>query len=325
MSGPVTAIVLGGSAGVGRAVVSALLDEGHRVGVIARGQARLDEIAAAHGDRVAVASADVADAEALEAAVRGIVGSGDALRVWVNCAMATSFSPFAEVTPEEFDRIVRVTFLGQVNGTRIALKLMERGNIVNVGSGLGYRPVPLQAAYVAAKHAINGFTGALRSELIAEKRPIQLSLVQLPAINTPQFTWAKNRLAHKPQPAPPIFAPELAAKAVVQAAKTGARELLVGKSVLKLVFGDMLLPDYIDRRMSRDGVESQHSDMPEPGGRPDNLFQPVDHPASAAGDFGDRASESGVIVDGDRARKLLLGGAVGAGLVVGFLAGLILD
>jgi len=320
MSGAVTAIVLGGSAGVGRAVVDALIARGDRVGVVARGQARLDELTALYGDKVVVASADVGDAAVLEAAVAGLITGGGDLRVWVNCAMASSISPFDKMEVDEFDKIIRTTFLGQVNGTRLALRHMTRGNIVNVGSGLGYRSVPGQSAYCAAKHAINGFTSAVRSELIADKRPIALSLIQLPAINTPQFTWAKNRLSMKPQPAPPIFAPEVAAKAVMQAIQTGAREIFVGGSVLKLVFGNMILPAYIDRKLADEGIEMQKSGMDEPGGRPDNLFHPVDHPASATGAFSDRAKDKGLIVDADLARKLALGGVV----AVAFVAGLIL-
>jgi len=297
-----------------------LIAEGHRVGVIARGQARLDEIAALHGDLVAVASADVGDAGALEAAVDTVL-AGAKPRIWVNCAMATSFSPFEQMEVDEFDRIVRTTFLGQVNGLRLALRHMERGNIVNVGSCLGYRPVPGQSAYCAAKHAINGFTGAVRSELLRDKRPIALSLVQLPAINTPQFTWARNRLARMPQPAPPIFAPGVAARAVMKAMRSDAREILVGGSVLKLVFGDMLLPDYIDRKLADQGFEMQKSGTPEPGGRPDNLFAPVERPSGAAGDFSDKARDRGFIVDSDLARKAVLGGIVPGAFLIGLILG----
>ena len=317
----VTAIVLGGSAGVGRAVVDALVAEGHRVGVIARGEERLAALAAAHGNRVVTASADVGDADLLRAAVARLTPGGAGLRVWVNCAMATSFSPFHKMQTDEFDQIVRTTFTGQVNGTRLALELMTEGRIVCVGSGLAYRPVPGQSAYCAAKHAINGFVGAIRSELLDQERPITISLIQLPAINTPQFTWARNRLDMMPQPAPPIFTPQVAARAVMKAVHSGARELLVGKSVIKLVFGDMVLPGLADRILARDGVEMQKSDRPEPGGRPDNLFAPVDHPPSAEGAFSDRASDSALIIDADLARQVFfIGGAV-ALVLLGVLIG----
>lgn len=315
-----TAFILGGSAGVGRAVVAALRDRGYTVAVIARGAARLDQMAA-EDSQIATAAADVGDADALRDAVTQLIAKVGVPQVWINCAMATSFSPFDQMEVDEFDKIVRTTFLGQVNGTRLALEHMTQGNIVNVGSGLSYRPVPFQSAYCAAKHAINGFTGAVRSELIRDSRPIEISLVQLPAVNTPQFDWARNRLAQKPQPAPPIFAPEVAARAVMKAIDENAREILVGQSVLKLVFGDMILPAFIDRKLARDGAEMQKSDRPEPGGRPDNLFDPVDHPPNADGSFSDRASNSAYITDGDKFRKMLFIGGAAALFVLGLIVG----
>lgn len=315
-----TAFILGGSAGVGRAVVTALRARGYSVGVIARGQARLDQIASGD-DQIAAASADVGDADALRAAVDQLIGKLGVPQIWVNCAMATSFSPFDQMEVDEFDKIVRTTFLGQVNGTRLALEHMTKGNIVNVGSGLSYRAVPFQSAYCAAKHAINGFTGSVRSELIRARRPLEISLVQLPAVNTPQFDWARNRLDHQPQPAPPIFAPEVAARAVLKAIDDNAREILVGQSVLKLVFGDMVLPAFIDRKLARDGAEMQKSDRAEPGGRADNLFDPVDHAPTAEGSFSDRASDSAFITDADRFRKMLFLGGAAALFVLGLILG----
>jgi len=317
-----TAIVCGGSAGVGRAIVDALLARGYRVGAIARGKDRLADMQTLDG--VATASADVSDAEALSQAVGTLVEQLGTPSVWVNAAMLTSFSPFPKVGADEFRRIVDVTFIGQVNGTRLALEHMDRGNIVNVGSGLGYRPVPFQGAYCAAKHAINGFTSSLRSELLREKSPIVLSLVQLPAINTPQFDWARNRLEDMPQPAPPIFQPEVAARGVMRAIDTDARETFVGTSVLKLTLPNFFLPDWLDRKLASSGAEMQKSDRNEPGGRPDNLWDPVDYPSRAQGSFGDRAKDDGVIVDADLTRKLALGGLVGVPLIVGLLIGLLL-
>ncbi|SEN32852.1 SDR family oxidoreductase [Palleronia pelagia] len=317
-----TAIVCGGSAGVGRAIVDALLARGYRVGAIARGKDRLAEMETLDG--VATASADVSDAEALSQAVGTLVEQLGKPSVWVNAAMLTSFSPFPKVAADEFRRIVDVTFIGQVNGTRLALEHMDRGNIVNVGSGLAYRPVPFQGAYCAAKHAINGFTSSLRSELLREKSPIVLSLVQLPAINTPQFDWARNRLEDMPQPAPPIFQPEVAARGVMKAIDTDAREIFVGTSVLKLTLPNFFLPDWLDRKLASSGAEMQKSDRNEPGGRPDNLWDPVDYPSRAQGSFGDRAKDDGMIVDADLTRKLALGGLVGVPLIVGLLIGLLL-
>lgn len=320
-----SAIVLGASAGVGHAVVEALIARGYRVGAVARGADRLSQMESRFGDALATEAADVGDAAALEGAVDALVERIGTPSVWINSAMQTSFSPFEKVSAEEFDRIVRTTLLGQVNGTRLALRHMPRGNIVNVGSGLGYRPVPFQAAYCAAKHGINGFTAALRSELLREGRPVTLSLVQLPALNTPQFDWALNRLGKKPQPAPPIFQPEVAARAVMKAIDTDAREIFVGSSVLKLVFGNFVAPDWLDRKLSKDGAEMQKSGTDEPGGRPDNLMGPAPREAGARGSFGSRASDSAVTIDGDRARYIAFGGAVGIGVLLGLILGGLLD
>ncbi|WP_295317532.1 SDR family oxidoreductase [Roseobacter sp.] len=314
-----SAIVIGGTAGVGRAVTDTLLARGYRVGVIARGEDRLRSVGDTDG--IETATADAADAAELEKAVKSLVKKLGKPVVWVNCAMATSFSPFHEMTAAEFDRIVATTFTGQVNGTRLALATMDRGHIVHVGSGLSYRPVPFQSAYCASKHAINGFVGAVRSEVLRGNRPIELSLVQLPAINTPQFDWARNRLDKMPQPAPPVFDPQVAADAVMQAIDKLQREVIVGRSVFQLLFGDMVLPAFIDRKLARDGKDMQKSDRPEPGDRPDNLFGPVDHPATARGSYSDIAENKGVIMDADQARKLLFFGGAATMFLLGVLVG----
>lgn len=303
---------------MGRAVVAKLLERGFRVGVIARGTQRLEELATLDG--VVTAAADVGDAQAYTQVVDKMIEAQGAPIVWVNCAMATAFSAFDKMSADEFDKITRTTYLGQVNGTRLALGHMTKGHIVHVGSGLSYRAVPFQSAYCGAKHAINGFVGAVRSEVLRAKRPIELSLVQLPAINTPQFDWARNRLEKKPQPAPPIFAPEVAAEAVMTAIDKNLREVFVGQSVLKLIFGDMVLPAFIDRKLGREGRDMQKSDRPEPGGRPDNLEGPVDYPAQAEGSFSEDATDTGVTLDADLARKALFFGLP----AIAFVAGLIL-
>ncbi|PYE83661.1 SDR family oxidoreductase [Pseudoroseicyclus aestuarii] len=324
-----TAFVLGGSAGVGRAVTEALVRAGYHVGVIARGQERLDALEAEFPGRVATAAADVADAEALGLAVEGLVNRIGRPGVWVNSAMITSFSPFEEMAVEEFDRIVSVTFLGQVNGTRLALRWMGEGRIVSVGSGLTQRSVPLQSAYCASKHAIDGFLSAVRSELIHEGRPITISQVLLPAVNTPQFDWALNRLTEKPQPAPPIYQPEVAARGVMRAIRTGAREIWVGTSVLKLMLGQAVAPGWMDRKMARMGWSMQYSGRPEPGGRPNNLDAPVDfpergpgsfYPARAHGSFDHRAKARGPIVNGDSLRSAAVAAVPLVGLAAGLLA-----
>ena len=322
-----TAIVAGGSAGVGRAVVERLIGRGYRVGVLARGEDRLQEMEREFGrEWVRGIAADVADHAAVDAAADEIVEAFGAPTVWVNSAMLTAFSPFSKMPPEEFDAIVGATFTGQVNGTRTALRVMNgarAGSIVCIGSGLSYRAVPMQSAYVAAKHAINGFAQALRSELIAGDSPIALSLVQLPAINTPQFDWAKNRLEDHPQPAPPIYQPDVAARAVMKAIDGGNREILVGGSVLQLVFGDMVAPWYLDRKLAKDGADVQQTEEADHPSLGPNTFEPASRHSSAKGTFGDRARENGIIVDSDLARGLaflglplatLAAGAVGAAL-----------
>jgi NAD(P)-dependent dehydrogenase (short-subunit alcohol dehydrogenase family) len=314
------AVICGGTAGVGRAVLDQFLERGYRTAVIARGEDRLREIATQFGDRVWTRAADVADDAAITRAAEDIRAHWGAPDIWVNCAMLTSVSPFEEMTDEEYRKITDATYMGQVVGARAALKVMERGNIVCIGSGLSYRSIPYQSAYCAAKHAVNGFAGALRTEMIHAGRPIEVSLVQLPAINTPQFDWSRNRMSRKPQPVPPIFQPELAARAVLKAIDTDAREVLVGRSVIQLVFGNYLAPDLLDAQLGRQGVEAQKSDEPDYG-RPDNIDGPVPMPSKAHGSFDDRAESGGIIVDADRTRKAFaLGGALalfGLGVLVG--------
>lgn len=316
-----TAVVAGGSAGVGRATVSALIDRGYRVAVLARGEERLRQMERDLGDAVWTRSVDVSDGNAVMNAARAIVADVGTPEIWVNSAMLTSFSPFSKVDEAEFRAITETTYLGTVNGCRAALSVMARGNIVNVGSGLAYVSVPNQAAYCGAKHAVEGFTQALRIEIDRENRPITLSMVQLPAVNTPQFEWALNRMDRHPQPAPPIYQPEVAARAILRAVDTDAREILVGRSVLKLMVGNMLAPAVVEGKLEKMGVEVQKDDR-APDGRPGNLRRPdMDHPSVSHGTFDDRATDRAVIVDGDLARTVaVLGGAavlLGAGLLIG--------
>ncbi|MDG4650503.1 SDR family oxidoreductase [Roseibacterium sp. SDUM158017] len=276
-------------------------------------------------DRVMTIPCDVSCAREVSRAGAAIAEGLGPIGVWVNCAMLTSFSPFPQMAPQEFEKIIDTTFLGVVNGTRTALSLMRRhgrGRIVTVGSGLGYRSVPFQSAYCASKHAINGFLASVRSELIREGADITLGVVQLPAIDTPQFGWARNRLEEMPQPAPPIYKPELAARAVMKAVRDGTREILVGRSVLQLVLGNMVLPGWLDRKLARAGAELQKSGHPEPGGRPDNIDGPVAGVAARAhGRFGDRAAAEGIVVDGDRLRIAVFLGAPLLALAVGLVLG----
>ena len=318
--GTSTAVVIGGSAGVGRAVVDRLVGRGYRVGVLARGEDRLRQMEDELGrEWVRGVPCDAADAEAVERAADEVVAAFGAPTVWVNCAMLTIYSPFREMSPAEFEQVMGATFFGQVNGVRAALRVMPEGRVVCIGSALSYRSIPLQSAYCAAKHAINGFVEAVRSELMHDDVPVTLSLVQLPAINTPQFDWAANRMPDHPQPAPPIYQPEVAARAVLKAIDGGNREIMVGAPSAEMILGDFLAPGLLDRILSRKGYEAQAAKDGEAHPvRGPNLFGPADYPSTAHGSFGDRATSRGIAIDGDVARfvaaaaPVLLAGAAGA-------------
>ena len=316
-----TAIVVGGSAGIGRAVVERLIGRGYRVGVMARGEDRLRQMEDEFGTEwVKGVSCDAAVDAEVQRATDEIVAAFGTPTVWINSAMLTAYSPFKEMPVEEFDAIVGATFTGQVNGARAALRVMREGSLVCIGSGLSYRAIPLQSAYCAAKHAVNGFVESLRSELIHDGTPIALSLVQLPAVNTPQFDWAKNRLDAHPQPAPPIYQPDVAAKAVMKAIDGGNREIIVGKPSLQMVFGDMIAPGLLDRLLAKQGYDMMKNDdgQRHPSRGP-NTFEPADYPSTAYGSFGDRAYSRGIAVDGDLARTVAFAApvvlAVAAGAV----------
>ena len=313
------AVVSGGTAGVGRAVAEMLLGRGYSVAVLARGQERLTAMEEAYPGRVMGIKADVAKHAEVDEAAQAVMDRWGRIDTWVNSAMLTSFSPFMEMEPEEFEAITGGTYLGQVNGTRAALRHMTRGNVVCIGSGLAYRAVPFQSAYCGAKHAINGFAQAVRSELIDRGSGVVLSLVQLPAINTPQFEWAKNRLKSHPQPAPPIYQPEVAARGVLKAIDENSREVFVGYPVMELFFGNVLAPWFIDRKLARDGEDIQTVDRPDPD-RSGNLFEPAEREGTAHGIFDRRASNSGLIVDADMARGLVAIAAPAVAFGIGMLA-----
>ncbi|MGH6942714.1 MAG: SDR family oxidoreductase, partial [Geminicoccaceae bacterium] len=258
------------------------------------------------GGRALALPVDVADAAAVDATAERVERELGPIDVWVNDAMVTAYAPLSEITPEEYRRITEVVYLGQVHGTMAALKRMrprDRGTIVLVGSALAYRGVPLQAAYCGAKFAIRGFADALRSELLHDGSRIRLSMVQLPAINTPQFEWGRNEMPMYPQPVPPIFQPELPARAILRAAYEAPRELWVGAPTLKLILGQFLAPEYIDRQLATMGYQGQQTDQRDPGGRPDNLFDPVPGDHGAHGRFDARANGHGMIVDPTRLRQ----------------------
>lgn len=290
-----TVAVTGASAGLGRAVVRALARRGCAVGLIARDRARLDAAAtevAALGGRALPLPADVADAGAVEEAATATEDRFGPIDTWINCAMATVYSRFADMTADEFRRVTEVTYLGYVHGTMAALKRMrrrDRGTIVQVGSSLAYRAIPLQSAYCGAKFAIRGFTDALRCELIHDHSRVRLTMVQIPAVNTPQFDWARNRMGRRPRPVPPIHQPEPVAEAVIRAAEQAPRELWVDPSSLKVIAGGMLLPHTLDRVLATTAWDGELTDEPDPPGRPDNLFTPVAGAYGAHGRFDSRA------------------------------------
>ena len=326
-----TVVITGGSAGIGRAVAEIYARRGCRMGLIARGEDRLHAAAETLYERgsskVEIAPADVAEAPEVEAAADRFEQTLGPIDVWINAAMTTVYSPFIEMSAAEYERVTRVVYLGAVNGTRAALERMRprrRGAIVNVGSGLAYRAIPLQSAYCGAKFAIRGFTEAIRSELIHDDLAISLSQVHLPGVNTPQFDWARNRMARKPQPAPPIFAPEVAARAIVQAADEGVRELFVGRSTLKVFLGNIAVPGFLDRMLAASAYDAQQSDQDEPGGRPDNLFAPAPGHQAAHGRFDDRAHERGIVVSSGILRGGTIAGGALASLAIGMVLGALL-
>ena len=317
-------VITGASAGVGRAAVRAFAKAGYDVGLVARGR---DGLVAAKrevedlGRRALVLSCDVAHAGALEHAAARVERELGPIDVWVNDAMVSVFARIMDTTPEEFRRVTEVTYLGYVHGTLAALKRMvprDRGVIVQVGSALAHRSIPLQAAYCAAKHAIHGFTESLRSELLHDRSRVHVTEVEMPALNTPQFDWSRARMPHAPQPVPPIFQPEVAAEAILFAAEHRRREVLVGYPVMKAVLGEKVAPRYIDRYLASHGYdEQQTSESTEPDRR-DNLYQPLPGDADAHGRFDDRARSFSLGFWASKHRNALLG--AGAALALGLVS-----
>jgi NAD(P)-dependent dehydrogenase (short-subunit alcohol dehydrogenase family) len=297
MGKPEIVVVTGASAGLGRAIVRAFAQEGAHVGLIARGRDGLEaacrEIVELGGKAI-VYPADVADATQVEDAAAAIEEQLGPIDVWVNNAMTSVFSPIKEMTAAEFKRVTEVTYLGYVYGTLAALKRMlprDHGTIVQVGSALAYRGIPLQAAYCAAKHAVQGFMDSLRCELLHDHSHVQVTSVQMPALNTPQFRWVKSRLPRKAQPVPPIFQPEVGAAAVVWAAHHPRRELYVGWPTMKAIVGNKIVPALGDWYLARTGYQAQQTNEPEDPTRPHNLWEPVPGDHRAHGVFDARAHE----------------------------------
>jgi NAD(P)-dependent dehydrogenase (short-subunit alcohol dehydrogenase family) len=246
------------------------------------------------GGKALVLPADVAFPDQVETAAERVERELGPIDVWVNNAMVSVFSPLKEMTADEFKRTTEVTYLGFVYGSMSALRRMlprDRGVIVQVGSALAYRGIPLQAAYCGAKHAIQGFTDSLRTELLHDGSNVRVTMVQLPALNTPQFNWVKSRLPRRPQPVPPIFQPEVAAEAIVWAAHHNRREVYVGMSTVHAILGDKLAPGLLDRYLARNGFEAQQTDEPDDPGGPHNLWEPLPGDHGAHGRFDGRASD----------------------------------
>ena len=317
-------VITGASAGLGRATAREFGRSAAKVGLIARGIDGLEqakrEIESAGGSAM-VLPLDVSDANAIENAAAAVEEEFGPIDIWVNNAMTSVFSPVKEMQAEEYKRVTEVTYLGVVYGTLAALKRMlprNRGTIVQVGSALAYRSIPLQSAYCAAKHAIAGFTYSLRCELIHYKSNVRVTMVHMPALNTPQFGWVKSRLKYKAQPVPPIFQPEVGARTIYWAAHHSRREIYVGWPTVKTIIGNKLAPGLLDRYLGKTGFASQQTCDPEDPNRPDNLWDPVQGDHGAHGTFERRAHQNSWELQASLGRRL-----IGAGLAV-FVAAVLL-
>lgn len=316
-------VITGASAGIGRATAQAFAKRGAKIGLIARGRAGLEAAkrdVESLGGKALVLPLDVADHDAVERAAAEVEETFGPIDIWVNNAMLSVFSPIMEMQPDEYKRVTEVTYLGYVWGTLAALRRMkprDRGSIVQVGSALAYRGIPLQSAYCAAKHAIQGFHDSLRSELIHDKSNVRVCMVQMPALNTPQFRWVKSRLPRKAQPVPPIFQPEVAAEAILWAAYSNRREINVGWPATKAIVGNNFAPGYADRYLAKHGFDAQMIDQPEDPNRPNNLWEPVDadRDHGAHGVFDAEARDTSIELELNKRRGLILG-AIGVAALV---------
>lgn len=324
------AVITGASAGVGRATALCFARAGARVGLIARDAAALEETKAeieSGGGRAEIFAGDVADDSVLRRAAEAFEAALGPIDIWVNNAMVTVYSPIARLTAEEVRRVTDVTYLGYVYGTMAALRHMRArnsGTIVQVGSALAYRGIPLQSVYCAAKHAVRGFTESLRCELIEERSRVSVTEVHLPAINTPQFDWARTRDGRKPRPVPPVFEPDQAAKAILHAAANPEkREYWLDRSTAKVILGNMLAPAFLDRLLAKKAFDAQWT---KEEGHPhirDNLFEPESGLHRARGSFGHEAKAGALVLSGDATRTAGILLACGLSAGIGYvLAGL---
>ena len=288
-------VITGATAGVGRATARAFARRGARIALVARGMDGLKATAAevqAVGGTALQLPTDVADAEDVDAAASAAEEGLGPIDVWVNNAMTSVFAPFSKIEPHEFKRVTEVVYLGVVNGTKAALARMQardRGVIVQSGSALAFRGIPLQSAYCGAKHAIEGFTEAVRCELLHERSAVRITMVQLPALNTPQFDWVESRLPKKPMPVPPIFEPEIASEAIVWASDHDRRQVWVGGSSVATIIANRLVPGLLDRYLGRTGYDSQQTPEDADPEHASNLWKPVPGDRGAHGSFSEMA------------------------------------
>lgn len=319
-------VITGASAGAGRATVQRFAREGAHIGLVARGIDGLEGARAeveAIGGKAIVLPTDVADPDQVEAAARKVEETFGPIDIWINDAMTTIFAPFLEITPQEYKRATEVTYLGFVYGTMSALRRMvprNRGAIVQVGSALAYRSIPLQSPYCGAKAAIRGFTDSIRTELVHYNSKVHITMVQMPALNTPQFNWCATKLPRHPKPVPPIFQPEVAAEAIYYAAHHRRREMYVGGMTNTAILGNKVAPGLADLYLGRTGFDSQQTDQPVSPDRPSNLFHPVPGDHGAHGIFDSEAHSESRQLWADRHRGMLAGIAVGVGTALGILA-----
>ncbi|WP_329048927.1 SDR family oxidoreductase [Amycolatopsis sp. NBC_01488] len=314
-------VVTGASGGIGRAVARAFGARHARVALLARGEKGLREAAedvTRGGGTALEIPTDVADFDQVEAAAERAEQELGPIDVWVNVAFTSVFAPFSEIEPDEFRRVTEVSYLGYVHGTMAALRRMkarDRGTIVQVGSALAYRGIPLQSAYCGAKHAIQGFNEALRCELLHEGSHVRTTMVQMPAVNTPQFSWVLSKLPDHAQPVPPIYQPEVAARAVLHAADhPRRREYWVGGSTVGTLIANAVAPGVLDRYLAKTGFKSQQTGEAKPADQPANLWAPADKTRDygAHGEFDAKSTPRSFQLWASRHHGLLAGSALAA-------------